>query len=196
MPVIDILVRDKVATAAAAELVCGNSDYILAFDFDAEWAEYETKTARFAYNGTYQDIVFDGTECPAPVITNATMCQVGVYAGDLHTTTPAVVWCKKSILCEGGAPADPPEDVYARILEKINHLEGAAPDDIAAAVETYMAENPVQSYNIGAGLKLDTATNTLFVDTADAVEQDNTKPITSAAVYTTVGNIEVLLSTI
>ena len=36
----------------------------------------------------------------------------------------------------------------------------------------------------------------LSVDTADDVEQDNTRPITSAAVHTTVGNIEILLSTI
>lgn len=52
------------------------------------------------------------------------------------------------------------------------------------------------SYNIGSGLKLDESTNTLSVDTATDVEQDNTKPITSAAVYQTVGNIEILLGTI
>lgn len=51
-------------------------------------------------------------------------------------------------------------------------------------------------YNIGSGLKLDAATNTLSVDTADAVEKDNTKPVTSAAVYTEVGNINALLATI
>lgn len=36
----------------------------------------------------------------------------------------------------------------------------------------------------------------LSVNTADAVEQDNTLPVTSAAVHTTVGNIEILLQTI
>lgn len=36
----------------------------------------------------------------------------------------------------------------------------------------------------------------LSVDTADAAIQDNTKPITSAAVHTVVGNIEILLETI
>ena len=49
-------------------------------------------------------------------------------------------------------------------------------------------------YEIGHGLKV--TGNTLEVDTAEEVEQDNTLPITSAAVYTTVGNIEVLLGTI
>lgn len=51
-------------------------------------------------------------------------------------------------------------------------------------------------YTIGDGLKLDAATNTLSVDTAMAVEKDNTKPVTSAAVYTEVGNINALLATI
>lgn len=36
----------------------------------------------------------------------------------------------------------------------------------------------------------------LMVNTANEVSQDNTLPITSAAVHTTVGNIEVLLKTI
>lgn len=49
-------------------------------------------------------------------------------------------------------------------------------------------------YEIGHGLKV--TGNTLEVDTAEEVEQDNTLPITSAAVYTTVGNIEILLGTI
>lgn len=47
-------------------------------------------------------------------------------------------------------------------------------------------------YKIGAGLKV--VENELMVDTADAVEQDNTRPVTSAAVYVEIGNIEALLA--
>lgn len=50
------------------------------------------------------------------------------------------------------------------------------------------------SYIIGNGLKLEG--NILSVNAAGQVEQDNTLPITSAAVYTAVGNIEILLETI
>ena len=50
-------------------------------------------------------------------------------------------------------------------------------------------------YKLGNGLKV-IGGDTLEVDTATDVEQDNTLPITSAAVYTTVGNIEILLGTI
>ncbi len=51
-------------------------------------------------------------------------------------------------------------------------------------------------YTIGSGLKLDEETNTLSVDTADQVEADNDKPITAAAVFTAVGNIQSLLESI
>ena len=46
---------------------------------------------------------------------------------------------------------------------------------------------------IGENLKI-TKDGILSVDTANAVEQDNTKPITSAAVHAAIGNIEVLLA--
>lgn len=51
------------------------------------------------------------------------------------------------------------------------------------------------AYKVGRGLKI-TEGNTLEVDAVDEVQQDNTKPITSAAVFVTVGNIEALLKTI
>ena len=46
----------------------------------------------------------------------------------------------------------------------------------------------------GGGLKV--VENVLMVDTADRVEEDNTRPVTSAAVYVEVGNIEALLANI
>ena len=48
------------------------------------------------------------------------------------------------------------------------------------------------SWGIGAGLKV--VDGKLTVDTADAVEQDNTLPVTSAAVFVQTGNIEALLA--
>lgn len=50
-------------------------------------------------------------------------------------------------------------------------------------------------YKVGNGLKIVDG-DTLAVDAATAVEQDNTKPVTSGAVYTEVGNINALLATI
>lgn len=48
---------------------------------------------------------------------------------------------------------------------------------------------------VGDGLKI-TREGRLSVDAAGQAEQDNTKPITSAAVYAEIGNINSLLETI
>lgn len=47
---------------------------------------------------------------------------------------------------------------------------------------------------VGDNLKI--SGGVLSVDTAETVESDNTKPVTSGAVQVVVGNIDVLLSTI
>lgn len=143
MPGINITVKNKIARADGAHYVCGNSDYVANFKFDSEWDEYETKTARFSYNGSYVDVVFDGDQCPVPIISDTYFFLMGVYAGNLHTTTPARVPCKKSILCGGGSPAGPAPDVYNQIMEQLNDLNELSEEELAEAVEAYFAENPV-----------------------------------------------------
>lgn len=105
MPNINITVREKIAhTISDTCIVCGNSDYVAIFDFDAEWDAYEVKTARFIWGGTFTDVPFTGNECPVPVIPDAVSVLVGVYAGDLHTTTAAAVEVRRSIL--GGSETE------------------------------------------------------------------------------------------
>ncbi len=130
MHIINITVRNKVAVNPAQDrYVCGNSDYIVRFDFDAEWDAYDTKTARFIKeDGTVYDQVFSGNECPVPVISDTYKLHVGVFAGNLSTTTAAYVPCKKSILCGGGVPAAPAEDVYNQIMARLNAFAPEATD--------------------------------------------------------------------
>lgn len=80
----------------------------------------------------------------------------------------------------------------------LNKLTTTAKSTLVAAINeaAHSGGGGGGGYIIGDGLKLDAESNTLAVDTADAVEQDNTRPITSAAVYTEVGNINALLATI
>lgn len=113
---INIDVAGRKAYSPSEEIVCGNSDYEIRFNFTSEWDAFPTKTARFIFNGHTRDVVFTGNVCPAPIITNTLVCAVGVYAGNLQTTTPALVKCRKSILCDGGTPEDPEESVYLQIL--------------------------------------------------------------------------------
>ena len=156
MHYINITVRNKVAVNPAQDrYVCGNSDYIVRFDFDAEWDAFETKTARFIKeDGTYVDQVFSGNDCPVPVIADTYKLQVGVFAGNLSTTTAAYVPCKKSILCGGGVPAAPAEDVYNQIMEKLNsvpsmtgepHMQLVSDADGKAVWEERLAYKHVQS---------------------------------------------------
>ena len=144
MKTIEITVKDKIATAAdGAVYVCGNSDYVVDFHFDGEWDAYDTKTARFICDGTYQDQVFQGTQCPVPVIVGTRSITVGVFAGNICTTTPAYISARRSILCDCSVPADPAPDVYAQIMELIQGLGEPDPETIAAAVAEYIRKNPI-----------------------------------------------------
>lgn len=201
MQLISVDVRNKIATQQnKAVYVCGNSDYIVRFGFDTEWDEYEKKTARFEYGGKHQDVVFTGNECPVPIISDTYSFNVGVYAGDLCTTTPAYIACKKSILCGAGVPADPVPDVYKQIMALLNTIQEdkVTPEQVQEAVNNYLDENPV---DVGVKFTTDATLNlsedgVLSVNTANVVEKDNTLPVTSAAVHVEVGNINALLETI
>lgn len=145
MPEMNITVRNKIATKTDNVVyVCDNSDYVINFEFDSEWDAYDTKTARFDYDGKHTDVVFVGNQCNVPIITNTYAFHVGVFGGDLHTTTAARVPCRKSILSAAGAPADPTPDVYDQIMEIIKGLGGADPEAIKTAVAEYLAAHPIE----------------------------------------------------
>lgn len=129
-------------------------------------------------------------------------CELQWYAGDTLAKSDKFDFIVVPALEAG---AEPPDEPSKRWFDAIQAQIGDLAD-----LKTYSKENLVAAinearntgggsgggYNIGPGLKLDAETNTLSVDTAEIVEKDNTKPITSAAVYTEVGNINALLATI
>lgn len=110
---IEIIIREKIARTVDkhAFAVCGNSDYTVKFDFDSEWDSYETKTARFKYNGSYTDVPFSGDTCPMPVITNAYRVEIGVYAGELRTSSPALLPLRRSILDGNETESEPSQEI-------------------------------------------------------------------------------------
>lgn len=123
--IINVIVAEKNAIAMPHEpLVCGNSDYVIDFKFDAEWDAHPTKTARFIYDDrSYTDVVFSGTQCPVPVLNNTHEVLVGVFAGNLKTTTPAYLRGHRSILCYGGEKAEVSQDLYDQIMQYVNDAE-------------------------------------------------------------------------
>lgn len=98
-------------------------------------------------------------------------------------------------------------DAIERILLRLDNIEknGVTPDLVNDAVVNYLEEHPVTvqlmdentvgGAKLGDNLKM-SADGHLSVDTANDFNGDNTRPITAAAVETTVGNIEILLGTI
>ena len=181
------------------------------FVFSDDW-DGLTKTAVFSAGRTTVDVLesaWDGNKVVVPheILADAgPIARVGVYGANADGLILPTVWVTLGKVMPAAEPsgdpgADPTLPIWAQLQSQIGDL-----DDL----QTYNKGNLVDAinearssggsggggYTIGDGLKLDAATNTLSVDTAAAVEKDNTKPVTSAAVYTEVGNINALLATI
>lgn len=181
------------------------------FVFSDDWSGL-MKTAVFSAGRTTVDVLesaWDGNKVVVPheILADAgPIARVGVYGANADGLILPTVWVTLGKVMPAAEPsgdpgADPTLPIWAQLQNQIGDL-----DDL----KTYNKGNLVDAinearssggsggggYNIGPGLKLDAATNTLSVDTAAAVEKDNTKPVTSAAVYTEVGNINALLATI
>ena len=152
--IIEITVRDKVATHVGDDFyVCGNTDYEVHFDFDEEWDALDVKTARFIADGNvlYPDRVFSGSVCSFPdnpPISNTTSVRVGVFAGNLHTTTPARIPAAKSVLCGTPTPAAPEEDAYHEAMEEMAKVATEA--RTKAAESTQSAEASAKSAETSA----------------------------------------------
>ena len=148
---IDITVKDKVVQLVNLKqyIVCGNSDYTINFLFDDEWSEHEAKTARFVWGSEKAEVVFTGNECPCPIISDTLTVKIGVYAGDLESTTPAYVMCRPSILCGSGGHNDPSLDVYNQLMGLMElQLPGAL---TAAERAEKSARNAEEAENAAAG---------------------------------------------
>ena len=94
---LNITVRNKIATTTdPATVVNGNNDYTVVFDFDSEWDSLSSKTAMFVYGREeqkYKTVTFTGNSCVMPALYNTGYVLIGVFAGNIKTTTAAYVKC-------------------------------------------------------------------------------------------------------
>jgi len=148
VPNINITVAGKIATNTTTDvvIVCGNSDYTVTFDLDAEWAAETDRTARFSYirDGRlrYKDQPFQGNTVAVPKLSNVRQVTVGVYAGtpddpgDLHTSTPAAILCKLSTLCGDAVEEITQEEKDGLVAQMgdLAALETTAKSSLVAAV--------------------------------------------------------------
>lgn len=182
-----------------AKVVCETED----------WTGREIK-AMFGQGCTVYEVPVTGGEITAKQQLNLTAGDWRVWLvgnsardGDVIpriTTNIAHISVSPTGGTEGSLFPTIPPTAEERLRADMGNLADLTTEDksslVAAINEVRQTGGGGTAYTIGHGLKLDAKTNTLSVDTADKMEQDNTLPITSAAVYVEVGNINALLKTI
>ena len=102
MPTIELKIRNKMAEVVGTPaIVCGNSDYTLSLDLDSEWANLTQKIAHFEYynKGILECInrQFSGTSCTIPVFYDIDAVDIVIYAGEIHTGSPARIPCIRTV---------------------------------------------------------------------------------------------------
>ena len=183
MPTIDIIIRNKTASAVNPPcIVCGNSDYNVKFDFDEEWQAHNNKIGVFAYNrcGEWQSekVLFEGDTCPVPALHGVRSVWIGVTAGDVRTSTPAGVPCRMGATDFSDTDEPPSADVWGQILAKLDELQTEI-DEIKAG--------GVGGTDISLGVTGATVGQTIKVKAVDA----DGKPTAWEAVDMAAGDTEV-----
>lgn len=196
-------------TVVKPELLTSGSVNVntVSIEFSADW-EGLSRVAVFASSTTQISIALDSTnQCFIPwecLVTPNLNLRIGVYGMQGTTIVLPTIWASLGVIrpgvTTGAEPSPPTPDAYQKVLAEIGNLEDLTTADKSSLVAAINEVHETgggggMNYRIGHGLRV-TGGNTLEVDTAEEAEQDNTLPITSAAVYTTVGNIEILLETI
>ena len=171
--ILNVDVVNKIATfqKRGGCIVCGNSDYTIKFTFDSEWGEFPTKTARFVFNGQFTDVDFTGDYCSVPILYDTTGVEIGVYAGELKTTTSAFIGCYRSILCEVAKPSDENDRLHMNEAKEAADRAEAAAKEAAERVEEAVkfATDKVESATNDAATRAEVAA-TKAEEAADRAE--------------------------
>ena len=208
---ITLTTNHQTLTAKYLPLAAESVQYLTAkvvYETD-DWTGREIK-AMFEQGRTVYEVPVTGGEITAKQQLNLTAGDWRVWLvgnsardGDVIpriTTNVAHIIVAPTGGTEGSPFPVTPPTVEEQLRADMGDLADLTTEDksslVAAINEVRQTGGGGTAYTIGHGLKLDAKTNTLSVDTADKMEQDNTLPITSAAVYVEVGNINALLKTI
>lgn len=163
------------------------------------------KSALVPLGGGIVDVPAEATLHPLSISDCGKIIFRGIKEGVQIYSTP-VLYTVSGQETPGIEASDATPSILEQYLNRVNEIidtrvpSNGDPGQVLTKTETGNAwRTPTgggAGYNIGSGLHLDAEKNVLSVQTAEGVEKDNTLPITSAAVYTVVGNIDILLGTI
>lgn len=201
----------RIETTETAMLVAGTINvYTARFAFDEEWDGLQ-RTAVFAVDGITREQLLTDDACTVPweVLVAGNRLRVGVYGTKADGTRLPTIWTERRLYINPGAcptqeAADPSPTLVEQLLGRIGDPANLKTEDkssLVAAIneikETgssgYATKDKAGTIKVGDNLKI-SEDGVLSVDTTDTAQQDNTKPMTSAGVYTLAGNIEVLLA--
>lgn len=121
---------------------------------------------------------------------------IGKADGKQLVSCDIIAYIEEHATTDDVEPAEATPDLVYQILAAANDAKKIAKSVREDADSGAFQGPPGIDYKFGNGLALDRENNTLYVDTAKGAEKDNTRPITAAAVYTEIGNINVLLEMI
>lgn len=160
--IINITVADcRAILEGTPTIVCDNKKkYFIKFAFDSDWGADTQKTARFVWvaGGKLQrtNVIFTGDTVKVPALVDTTEVKVGVFEGDLTTTTPARIHCERSIRSYGGEPAEETPGQYDHImvmyeqaLEQQAAADSAANTARAAAQAAAVSQSKVEAIAAG-----------------------------------------------
>lgn len=181
------------------------------FVFDGAW-DGLARTAVFLAGNEKRDVMLTGAICTVPwevLKTAGYQLVIGVYGTNAEgTLVIPTVYAMCGGIASGADPGgeestDPTLPVWGQLqgmIGNLSKLETDSKDNLVAAINEAAQRGGGSAtaeklglVRIGKNLTI-TKDGVLSVDTADAVEKDNTKPVTSAAVHVEIGNIEVLLA--
>ena len=164
------------------------------FRFSTHWDGY-IRVAQFTQKGnTYNKLlVQDKTKLPAEIVSGEFSISVFGYKSGAPNRGTTIPYCahisKSGFISTAETPIPPTPDLYAQLLAQIQQGGSGSGYILPTATKQLLG-----GIKVGEDLKI-TADGTLSVDKVTEVA-DNTKPITAAAVYKEVGNINALLATI
>jgi len=191
---------------------CGeNLARTVLFDIAAWVGMYSSGTAQLIHQRPGEEAPYpcnvetEGSDIRWPVLSTDTAipgdgkAELQYIAGDqIVKSCTFQTFVSEALSAPSESPPEPSKPWVDKVLaagEAATEAAGEAQDAASRAEEAARkAELATGTLEIGDGLKW--VGQKLTVDTADAVQHDNTKPITSAAVYTEIGNIEALLAAI
>ena len=134
MPTIEIDIANKIAKPRGSQqIILGNNDYSIKFYFDSQWSAYTYKTIELSMlsvkTGMLQkkEILFSGDTVDLPEILNTRQISVNVYAGDIRTSSSAIISCTGDIDPTNNPHPNPEPDVYAQLLNLLRSLQGGSP---------------------------------------------------------------------